>query len=73
MFCLHERERPEPKGMTFVPVIDFDVFDSFATSEVEESSLRAKIAVRFGVTQDAVVIHRGGVTVVLTMEEAKRL
>lgn len=73
MFCLHEQERPAPKGTTVIPVLEFDTFDSVATAEVQESALKAKIAARLGVSQDAVVIHRQWVSITLTMEEATRL
>jgi hypothetical protein len=73
MFCLHERERPEPKGTTLIPVVDIDTFDAVATAEVQESALKAKIAARLGVPPDAVNVFQSWVSIILTMEEAARL
>lgn len=73
MFCLHEQERPAPKGTTVIPILEFDTFDSVATAEVQESALKAKIASLLGVPPDAVNVFPNWVSITLTMEEAARL
>ena len=80
MFCLHERERPAPQTATAAAVdFDFDVIDSLASSEADIVSLKAKLAARFHLPNDAINVQVNGfgqiqfVTVLMTAEEAARL
>jgi hypothetical protein len=79
MFCLHERERPAPKTNTASVEFDFDVTDPLSSSEADIVSLKAKLAARFHLPNDAINVQVNAfgqiqfVSVLMTAEEAARL
>lgn len=79
MFCLHERERPAPKANTASPDFDFDVTDTLSSTEADIVSLKAKLAARLQLPNDAINVQVNAfgkvqyVAILMTAEEAARL